>query len=652
MRDYGADRDWGAWRARQEPQPPDKPAFGASAHVEAPEPPREKVVGAREIIALRATHGDSFSVIESTPSALPVFSGVPYLLIRGAPPSGTATIYDGAPIPAFHHLALGPAIAHLSLVSSVRFHAGVSPARYGRHIGGVHVLEAPDVAPRDTNLELELNAVDSQAIGTTHGARWVAAHARYGYPSIWLDAIGAGVKLGYGDYQLRMVTPFGADAITSVHAYGSYDSLGESGQPQDDIVLSFHRLVGRFVHRARDVEIGAVLYAGYDRGELGQELTGSTLRFGPSIYVEHVVDPNTRLRIGADMESKLADIDQREDVSAMMMVDRDNDGSSDERTPDDYLPQQQGTPVIAAGPEEFIDQSPLRETLARSAAGAFIELDFFRTRMFRLETGVRTDLWVLGDYHAHAVDPRGVLRFVPSGVLELHVGIGTAHQSVASPLPVPGLADIELDTGLQRAIQSELGVSFPDLLGVELEITGYYHRFSEVAFLELVLDCEGNTDPDVFDERLTDFQSICRGEGLPRADGENYGVELLARPRWSKRLTGFATYTLGGASARAEDGTASSPSPVRKRNARRLRLLCRFAGQAPAMRPQGAVTPFDFSQAFSSGGDSLPRSFAPSLVSYAFAPSRRRRLPRHSERDVSREADQARLSSIERSVRS
>ena len=54
----------------------------------------------------------------------------------------------------------------------------------------------------------------------------------------------------------------------------------------------------------------------------------------------------------------------------MMMVDRDNDGITDERSPDDYLPQQQGTPVIAAGPEEFIDQSPLRETLARSAAGS------------------------------------------------------------------------------------------------------------------------------------------------------------------------------------------------------------------------------------------------------------------------------------------
>jgi hypothetical protein len=141
----------------------ERESLGASAHVDAPEPPREKVAGQREVIELRSTHGDSFSVIESVPSALPVFSGVPYLLIRGAPPSGTATLYDGAPIPAFHHLALGPAVAHLSLVSSVRFHAGVAPARYGRHIGGVHVLDAPDIAPAEGGAELELNAIDAHS---------------------------------------------------------------------------------------------------------------------------------------------------------------------------------------------------------------------------------------------------------------------------------------------------------------------------------------------------------------------------------------------------------------------------------------------------------------------------------------------------------
>jgi len=527
-----------------------RPAFGARAEVDAPEPPREEVASQREVIELRATHGDSFSVAESVPSALPVFSGVPYLLIRGAPPSGTATLYDGAPIPAFHHLALGPAIAHLSLVSAVRFHAGVAPARYGRHIGGVHALEAPDISPSRASAELELNAIDSQALLSTEGRGWVAAHARYGYPSVWLDAIDAGVQLGYGDYQLRAVTPLGASALATVHVYGAFDSLGETGQPQDDIVLSFHRIVARYVRKARAFEVGAALYAGYDRGELGQELSGSTLRIGPSLYVEHTIDADTRLRLGADFEGKLADIDQH------TLAPAPDDGLYDD--PEDFLPANARDSAVP-GPEDFIDQSPLRDTLARSAAGAYVELDLFRTQLVRLETGVRSDLWMLGGYHTQSVDPRAVVRLVPSDRFELHAAVGTAHQSVASPLPVPGLADVELDTGLHRAVHGELGARFPKLLGVDVEITGYYHRLYDVAYLELILDCEGNSDWRVFDPRLPDFGSICRASGLPRADGASYGVELLARPRWSKRLTGFVTYTLGGASAENADGTSFTP---------------------------------------------------------------------------------------------
>lgn len=535
--------------ARADDEP--RPAFGASAHVEAPAPPRAEVAGPREVIELRARHGDAFSIIESAPSALPVFSGVPYLLIRGAPPAGTATIYDGAPIPAFHHMALGPPIAHLSLVSSVRFYPGVAPARFGRRIGGVHLLEAPDASPPRSHAELELNAVDAQALVATEGPTWVAAHARYGYPSVWLDAVDAGVKLGYGDYQLRMVTPLGPATLASVHAYGAFDALGEAGVPEDDIVLSFHRVVGRLVHHARRAELGASLYAGYDAGELGQELSSGTLRFGPALYVEHAIDEDTRLRIGGDLESKLADIDRHEPPPPVMM------GGG--LRPEDYLPDVQRVQSIDVGADAFIDQSPLREVLSRTALGGYVELDLLRTRLVRLEAGLRSDVWMLGGRAEHSIDPRGVVRLVPSRALELHAGLGTAHQSVASPVPVPGLADVELDTGLQRAVQGEIGVRAREVLGMDLELTGYYHRFSDMAFLELVLDCEGNTDSRVFDDRQVDFVSICRERGLPRGRGASYGVELLARPRWTERLTGFVTYTLGGATARAEDGTEFTP---------------------------------------------------------------------------------------------
>jgi hypothetical protein len=47
--------------------------------------------------------GDSFNAVETLPGVVPVFSGVPYLIVRGAPPAGTSEYYDGVPVPALFH---------------------------------------------------------------------------------------------------------------------------------------------------------------------------------------------------------------------------------------------------------------------------------------------------------------------------------------------------------------------------------------------------------------------------------------------------------------------------------------------------------------------------------------------------------------------
>lgn len=534
----------------------DDTELGARAHVQAPNSAEERVAGRREITTLRATQGDSFSIAESMPAALPVFSGVPYLIIRGAPPAGTIEIYDGAPVPVFSHLALGPWIAHPSLVSGVRFHAAVAPARYGRRLGAVIVYDAPDLAPPDYG-ELELRAIDAQALVHTQGITWAAAHARFGFPGLWLSAVGADVALEYGDYQLRMFTPLGSSSSGArttavVHAFGAFDALGTLSEPKDDIALSFHRVVGRITHQYRDLTLGSVLYVGYERGALGQQLTAETVRVGPSVFVEQEINPDTRLRLGADMEGKLASLDQ----PPIVVVPRP---MCDEipRPPDCYLPDV-GPMAFELGPEEFIRRAPLRDRPSRSAFGIYAELDLLRTRHVSIESGVRSDLWLIAGESEQAVDPRLTVRLKPFEQLELHAGAGTAHQSAASPLPVPGIADIELDVGLQRAIQSEAGASL-EIAGMQLEATGFYHHFSDMVFLELVLDCAGNTDPTINDPRATEFESICEDGGLPRGKGAAYGLELLARTQLGSRLSGLLTYTLGYANANAADGTPFTP---------------------------------------------------------------------------------------------
>jgi outer membrane receptor protein involved in Fe transport len=80
--------------------------------------------------------------------------------------------------------------------------------------------------------------------------------------------------------------------------------------------------------------------------------------------------------------------------------------------------------------------------------------------------------------------------------------------------------------------------------------------------LELILDCQGNTDPNSTPgvRALTGSkESICRSTGLPTATGESYGLELFFKRDLTQRLSGFLSYTHAYANATATDGTRFAP---------------------------------------------------------------------------------------------
>ena len=187
---------------------PSQPTLGATARIAKVEQPEARTLGAPEIETLRASFGDSFNPSDAVPGVVPVFSGVPYILVRGAPPAGTAQYYDGIPVPSLFHLALGPLITHPALVSELKLYSGVAPARYGRHTGAVFVAEAPD-ARGPSEREAELRLLDAHAL-VMQKPQALALHARVGYPQLMLSAIGADAKLSYWDYEARWQTPLSA----------------------------------------------------------------------------------------------------------------------------------------------------------------------------------------------------------------------------------------------------------------------------------------------------------------------------------------------------------------------------------------------------------------------------------------------------------
>lgn len=531
------------------------PSFSATARVR-PKPQAEHRLDVKENAALRRSLGDSFNAVESLPGTLPVFSGVPYLLVRGAPPAGTAQYYDDVPVPALFHLALGPEIAHPSLIGGLLFHPGVAPARYGRRTGAVLVARGPRDQSASLSGELEARLLDSHALLRT-GVPGLALYGRLGYPQLMLDAIGSNAVLSYWDYLARWDHAIDSRDRATLLVFGAGDVVGDRLQPNDDIELQFHRVLARLTRTLPQLSIGGQVYAGYERGRLGADLTTDQLRVGPSTWLELQQSHGTRVRVGLDMEGKIARVDHDDEDESQTPAVAPEPGS-----PDSFLPPVEPDITFTSGPQDIVDRTPLAGRTARNAAGVYLELALAPADPVELELGVRGDNWVVAGEAEQAVDPRVLVRLRPLTALGLHAGAGVTHQGAVSPIPIPGLSDLELDHGLQSALQTEAGAEVQLPGRFSLSATGFFHRFSDLVFLELIIDCEGNSDPIaplLFDPNFGQRAPLCRQEGLPRGDGHAYGVEFMLRRSLLERMTGWIGYTLGWADATAADGTEFVP---------------------------------------------------------------------------------------------
>jgi hypothetical protein len=514
--------------------------FGARARVK--EVPREPTQPTEaETSALQADLGASFSIAESLPGSLPVFSGVPYLIVRGATPSGTATYYDGVLLPSLFHIALGPTAVNPRLLGRISFHPGVGPARFGRHVGGSLVADVPAAAPAEhPQRELELTLLD--ASGYLYSPEIETAFAwRMGDPGLLMNLLGLDATLKYFDYQVRHESSLGSNTRFVLLGLGAGDQLGDRTAPQDDISLTFHRWLARLTQRFENVELGSQVVLGYDASTLGRELDGDGFRFSPSLYIEQRSE-HARLRVGADMLATHVSLRRRPASPASESLFSRSES-------------------LSLNPEDFLDGQPYASVPARNTGGVYGELAFEPLSRLEVELGLRADAWLAGSDSEFAVSPSARVSFALTPEVELHAAIGLAHQSRGSPVPLPSLSDVSIDAGLEKAVQAELGASWKLPADLQLEATYFHHRYLDVVYLELILDCGGNTDPQaaqsVFMGR--DLASICRGRGLPTATGGTQGFELYLKRDLTRRISGFVSYTLGFADAVARDGTPFTP---------------------------------------------------------------------------------------------
>jgi hypothetical protein len=494
--------------------------YGATAEVERDEPD-EIEVESEEIEELPALMGDPLRLPETLPGTTLVQSGTPFIAVRGAPPSSTLYYYDDIPLPAIAHLAAGPALLHPAVVGRIEFSPGAAPARYGRHTGAVLAATAAEPSPEPIG-EAELRLLDVNGIiDVPIGEHRVQAATHVGYPGLLLSLTSPGATLAYFDYLARYSHRFGDDTVEAI-ALGAFDSVenppwAPDGGSTSVLDMQFHRLELRFRRERDDWELGAALRFGVDDSVLGTDFAVSAFSVAPRVWAKWRGE-RVRVQAGADLVGSSGDVSDPDGVLAGFL------GSA------------------------AIDLPFYAEAGAREAMGLYGELELRPHDAWRIEAGLRGDLWIVaGSGPEAAPSPRLRVAYSPIEEVRLHLGGALVYQPAIYAFPVPGLADVAVDRGLQRGVQSEAGVTLLLPEDVRIEAQGFLNRYDDLLLLEHIWsltfrNCDG---------------PFC--DAPARSAVTAYGAELLVRRTARTGLSGWLAYTLSWADAESQLGMQFTP---------------------------------------------------------------------------------------------
>ncbi len=516
--------------------------YGAEAQVQRPEPTAH-AVSLEQMRELPGAFGDPYRVIDALPGVVPVMTGLPYVYVRGAPPSATAYFYDDIPLPVLFHLGLGPAVVHPAMVGAIDFYPGVAPARYGRKTGGV-VTGKGALNPLKEGLhgELELRLVDAQAYFAKpfgRGGR-IEVAGRYGYPGPAIKLFESSAVVQYWDYQLRTVVPLSSRTEASMMVLGSFDFIGSrnNGRLQRQIELQFHRFEARVEHRRDNLSFGGALSAGFERSGLEDTLDITAYRVGPRVWLTRGIR-SAKLRVGADMTATLGRL-------------KNPLASSDPNDPSDPF-----------------QQNPLyRAARHRDVLGAYSELRLPVLPKLELDLGLRSDLWITGGDVQWAMEPRGVARVFATDALTLHIASGLAYQPAVFLIPLPGIADTALDRGLQRSVQSEIGAKLELPASFSVETKVFWHVYDRMLSFEAIDDGDVSCSaapapapPSGDAPRPIQSEVVCEeSKGFARLSAHAFGSEWMLRRDYREALSGWLSYTLSKANARSDGGQKFTPN--------------------------------------------------------------------------------------------
>lgn len=493
----------------------------------------------QEVRELPGAFGDAFRAVEIMPGVTPLVSGVPYFYVRGAPPNNSGYYIDGVRVPVLFHLGLAQSVIHPALIDHVDFLPSVAPVRYGGFAGGTIAGQTREPATRfhgEANLRLiDAGALVEAPFAGERGTLLLAG--RYGYPGPILTAVSDEVKLGYWDYQARGSYRVGRRDTLAVFAFGSHDYLAQrspSGDPQasqrfeEQFVSDSHRVDLRYDRALSDGRLRLALTGGYDKQGADPTYV-KTRTLAARLELEQRVTDSLRFRGGAQ--------GQFDDYSVMVGAPR----GRDPLPPVDAEPPPRN--LRAGAHADFVWRVSPRVELV---PGARVEL-FTSSRPREPLARGRTSTLI------PAIDPRLSTRVTLVDGLAWLSSFGLAHQypslrlgDVPAPLvSVPGFPAGQRQ--LQTATQASQGFELALPAALVATVTGFYSHWSGLTDLSAVCYQLFDRDeaPPGPDGQPPPAPLLCP-DSAP-VHGRAYGVELVLRRSFTKRLGGWLSYTLSRA---------------------------------------------------------------------------------------------------------
>ncbi len=513
--------------------PPAAPSHGADVEevvVRGTRPlaPHFQILAA-EVREMPGAFGDAFRAIEALPGVTPILSGIPYFVIRGAPPGNTGYFIDDIRVPALFHFAIGEAVIHPALVQSVDLYSGAYPARFGRFAGGILTGDTVPAADKFHG-EASVRLIDSGALVETpfaDGRGDALVAGRVGYPGLLLSLFDPSVGLQYYDYQARVAYRFKDGSELRLFGFGSYDTLssrsGNSGPLQELLGIEFERLSLRYTRKvATNADLRVEATVGHDRTATGTSPPVTLTSESYTLLGEVLMHPaeDMTVRVGGDLV---------------------------------YEPYQFGFAAFNTISNDPFGGALLGALLPTAQddfnAGIYGELAVKLSPRIDAEVGVRGDLFTAtypGQSSENpttqarqvpAFDPRLTVRYRITPKVSWISALGIAHQASNIPLPIPALSFSQLGRGLQTAYQMSEGVEVKLPWRFIGTATGFLNDFTGLA--QLSNDCPSQAPPS------------CASTTV---DGRSFGLELMVRRTLTERLTGWLSYTLSRATRDAFNG--------------------------------------------------------------------------------------------------